>query len=38
MRTYLLGATIAAASSALDVEENLKEKVFSKKQGEDVTT
>ena len=37
MRNYLLGAAIAVASSALDVEENLKEKVFREKQGEDVT-
>ena len=37
MRNYLLGATIAAVSSALDVEENLKEKVFREKQGVDAT-
>ena len=33
MRSYILGAGIAVASLALDVEETLKDKVFNRKQG-----
>ena len=33
MRNYLVGASIAVASYALDIEETLKEHVLNQKQG-----